>query len=279
MRTAVICCGWLLGCLLLGGCGGAEYEARLQRSKELYEYLQLLDQSLAMPAWNRADIGTALRVPLPFRQTMAAPVPEQDEDGNPLPIVDDPRQPHVLGVDLPGLVEAWQGELPGAPGELAEARLYICSNHQRYLNLGPNTPAPEEFLRDLEIALQAGFGVMVPEGESQTPADNVRYRHISPARSSNHSQYTTPRDFTAIRFVPSEPLGGQDVEGMYFGHQAGKVQVGIICLLPRNTGAQFRDRLNLALGTLIVSPEAPRPRKSQPGVPGGGGGGVSNPGF
>ncbi|MCA9088128.1 MAG: hypothetical protein KDA90_05760 [Planctomycetaceae bacterium] len=262
-------------CCLLSGCGSAEYEARLQRTKELYGYLNRLDSSLSKSVWNRPDVGMAMRLPIPFKQVLPAPVPEKDEQGNPLPVLEDPRQPHILGVDLPGLVEAWQTELPIGGGEVGEARLFVCSNHQRFLDLGPNTPKPEDLLTDLEIALQTGFGVTLAVGESSTLTDNVRTRLIAPPRSSQDAQYTTPKDFTAIRFVPREPLAGQDIEGIVYAYKAGKIQMAVVCLLPRNTGAQFRERLTTALQTLVVSPDAPKPRKGTAGAPAGG----ANPGF
>lgn len=264
----------MLSWSIVAGCGSAEYEARLQRTQALYEYLAELDRALVSPAWNRSDVGLAMRLPIPFSKPLAAPVPEKDAEGNPLPITDDPRQPDVLGVDLPGLVDAWQGSVNGAEGE-SQALFFVCSNHQRFLDLGPQTAAPDAFLSDLEVAIQTGFGILLPEGESQQPADNVRYRHLAPSRSSGHAKYTTSKDYTAIRFVPTEPLGGRDLEGMLFEHRTGKIQLGILCIFPRDAGSQFRDRLHLALETLVASGEAPKPRSGSAG----GGGVIRQPGF
>ncbi|MEZ5942863.1 MAG: hypothetical protein R3C18_15835 [Planctomycetaceae bacterium] len=270
---------FLLMCLALlatavGGCGSEEYEARLDRSKKLYEYMQELDQGLEVQPWIRGDLGISMRTPKPFKQPLAAPAPVLDEDGNPLPIINDPRQPDVLGRDLPGLVDAWTGQLGGGSDE-AQALFFVCSNHQRYLDLGPQSEPPDEFLQDLEIAVQTGFGVLVPEGEAQSPADNVRYRLIAPTRSSPHAEYSSPKDFTAMRLVPTEPLGGRKIEGMLFEHTAGKIQLGILCIFPQEAGTQFRERLSLALETLVVSPEAPKPRSGSAGAPSS----VRDPGF
>lgn len=264
----------LVAVLMAVGCGGAEYEARLERSRGLYDYLQQLDGGLSSPAWNRADVGLAMRLPKPFLQPLPAPAPVKDEEGNILPITDDPRQPLVLGVELPGLVEAFQASLGGA--DEPEARLYICTNHQRFIDLGPSTVKPDEFLLDLEAALQTGFGVFLSPAESQVPGDNVKYRVLAPGRASNHAQYTTPKDFTAIRFVPNEPPGGSDIEAMLYEHRSGPIQIGILCLFPRNAGASFRERLEMSLETLVASSEAPKPRSGSAGSPGGGG---RNAGF
>ena len=151
--------------------------------------------------------------------------------------------------------------------------LYRLADRWRAEVQVPGTP--EDLLTDLEIALQTGFGVTLAVGESSTLTDNVRTRLIAPPRSSQDAQYTTPKDFTAIRFVPREPLAGQDIEGIVYAYKAGKIQMAVVCLLPRNTGAQFRERLTTALQTLVVSPDAPKPRKGTAGAPAGG----ANPGF
>ncbi len=273
VRAAAV---WLLlaGWLIVSGCGSAEYEARLQRTQAFYEYLQELDKSLTSPAWSRPDLGLAMRLPLPFKQPQLAPTPEKDDAGNPLPIVNDPRQPHVLGVDLPGIVDAWQGNLTGTAEE-SQALFYVCTNHQRFIDLGAQTPPPDDFFRDLESTLQNGFGVFVPEGEAQAPADNVKYRVFAPNKSSTHSKYTPSKDYIAIRFMPTQPLGGRNIEGLLFEHKAGNIQIAVLCIFPQEAGSQFRDRLHLALETLVASSTAPRPRSGSAGAPAG----SRDPGF
>lgn len=263
-------------CCLLGGCGEAEYEARLQNSRDLFEYLQSLDRACTSPAWIRNDLGLAMRLPKPFKQPLPAPAVPKDDKGNPLPVQNDPRQPQILGVDLPGLEEAFRAELPGSGG--GEAMFFICTNHQRFRDRGPQTPDPGTLLTELELAVQAGFGVTFLD-DDRLP-ENARYRLQAPKgglgqAAQGNARFTTPKEFQAVRISPPQAVGGQEIEGMLFRHEAGLIQVGILVVFPRSASSQFRENVLLSLETLSASSEVPRPRSGSAGAAGGG----RTPGF
>lgn len=242
---------------LLGGCGSATYEERLQQTRDLYEYLDTIESNLASPAWNRTEFGLAMRVPKPFGRPMAGPEVTVDEEGQEIR-GPDPRHPEILGVDLPGLVEGWTAELPGEDEIPVQARLYVLSNHERFLTRDDGGLPPGEFHADLERLLMNSFQVAIPDGEAPRAADNARFRHLVPARGSPHARYTTPKDYTAIRFVPDGPIEGQLLQGLLYQRQAGDIQAAVLILAPTSLSATFRQRIDLALQTFQVASDTPQ---------------------
>lgn len=249
------------------GCGYQLYEERLERTKRLYDYLAVLDENLQRQAWDRRDLGMSMRVPKSFQVMTPPPPPEKDEDGN-LIYPPDPRQPHVLGVELEGLVDGWTAQLPSGP-----ALLYVFSNHGRFQGeVGMETSPPNTFLADWEYAVASAFQQTLSAEESLSADDNVRYRVLIPERSSPAAEYVTQKDFTAIRLVSNEPVGGQELQGIVYELQSGVIQVAVLCLCPKDVGPQFRDRLQMALQTLQVSSQPPQAAGTGGGrTPGGGG--------
>jgi len=266
-----MCCG----SLLFLGCGLAEYEARLTRTGEFHSYLNTVDQSLA-PAWQRADRGLAMRVPLPFRQPLPGPEVLKDDQGHEF-FGPDARQPGFLSLTLPGIVDAWQAEFPAENGESAPALFFILSNHDRFATFQDGGPAPGDFLTDVEIAVASAFGVTIPEGKVTQPADNQRFREFHPPQRHPFAQFTVPKDYMTIRIVPNRPIGDHNYQAMLYERNAGEIQAAVLVITPGGTTAQFRQRLDLSLQTFHVAGQAPRPgQRSGTSSGGPGGGGTSN---
>lgn len=260
--------------LAAAGCGSGTYEERLAQTSEFFEYLHTVDSNLAAPAWDRRDLGMAMRVPLPFSRPLPGPERHKDEEGNEF-LGPETRHPDVLGIDLPGLEEAWQAPLTDDAGEPIDARFYILTNHDRIRMKDEGGPPPADFLYDLDNLLMNAFGVTIPDGEAPQPADNVRFRHVVPARGSVHAKYTTSKDYSAIRFVPSEPVAGRRLQGLLFKRESGPVQAAILVIAPQGLTSQFRQRMDLSLQTLQISAQLPTGGTAPGGAPrpGGSGGG------
>ena len=257
--------------ILCSACGQATYEERLQATAEFHEYMGTVEANLSSPIWERADLGLKMRLPMPFRVPMPGPELLTDEDGNQF-FGPDPRQPDVLGGDLPGIVEAWQATLPGESGESVDARIFVLTNHSRFrLVDGAIIEEPMEFLSDLETQLSAVFGVFVPDGVATQVADNVRFALTVPAPRSIHSKYITPKQYTAIRFVSEEPVNGQQIQAMLYSQQAGDIQAAVLIVGPRSFSSQFRQRIDLALQTFSVTPRLSSEMNRTTGAPTTGG--------
>lgn len=236
------------------GCGRAKYEERLKASAEFYEYTQTMEANLTSPIWERSDLGLKWRLPMPFRAAMPAPQLLEDQDGNTF-YADDLRHPEVLGIELPGIVEAWQTFLPGEAGEQVDSRIYVLTNHSRFILVeGALEEEPIEFLNDLEEKLGTVFNVVIPEGESNTPNDNMRYGVSHPVPGSPHSKYIDPKKYSVIRFSSDEPVSGHQVQALLYEHLAGDIQTAILIVGPRSFSSQFRQRVDLALQTFSVQP-------------------------
>lgn len=248
----------LLVGLWLHGCGSEVYEQRLQETAEFFAYMDKLNDNLE-PVWRRQEFGLSMRPPRPFR-LMLAPVPPEVEEGEEPPPVTDPRQPVFLGTELPGLIDAWRADLPSDSGDPVPAFLYILGNHQRFLDLARSEGVgadPATFLSELEIVLQQALGVTLPEGESQRADPNARYRERLPKAE----RYAVPKDFTAVDFEPPEPVGGVPLRLHLYEYQTGQVQVALLMVYPAGVRDRPQERLKLALETLNVSGQAPRPRR------------------
>jgi len=251
--------------LLQAGCGQKDYEERLQRSRVFYEYLQTVQDALSPGEWTRADVGMSMRLPLPFLAPLPGPKTHKDNEGK-IVSEPDPRQEIVFETPLPGLVEAWEAALGSSDG-LPNAWIYVLSNHERILNIDTKeAQKPEEFLTDLENELMRFFQVTVPEGETSRMGDNVRYRQTIPAQNSSRAQFTTPKDYTVIRFVPIEESNNIDLQAVVYERKAGRVQVALLVLTPKSTSAAFRQRLDIALETFELNEVIPK--KSRPASPG-----------
>src|SRR6056297_3108734 len=95
-------------CLLmtfLVGCGTELYNQRVAASKELFEYINKLNENLGQ-AWVQS--GVEIRLP---KQLVEIPPPkfERNEEGQLVQVGEDLRQPNYMSEELPGLIGAWQG--------------------------------------------------------------------------------------------------------------------------------------------------------------------------
>ncbi len=257
--------GVLFAALILAawapGCGQSTYAERVTRTEDLFRYQAKLDQAL-QAEWSQPGWGLAMRPPVRFR-VKAAPPPAKPNDEGLVEVVLDTRQPSYLGVELPGLVAAW--EVPG------EAFLYLCSNHQRFVDAqaaAGDLSAPENLLTDLEATLQQGFEFML----SLDPARGGSELHAKfPERIPNSDKFAQPKSFQTIRIrKETEPEFAASV----YEHVADKLQVAVIFVYsPKfTTGvSDLESGVRMALETLRVDPVVPR-GVAKPGAPGGGGG-------
>lgn len=247
----------LTGTLLLPGCGQKTYEERIQQSAELYEYLNGVEDALAAP-WSRTDIGLSMRLPKPFSSPLPGPTRTKGQDGK-MVIGPDTRQENVLRARIPGIVEAWQASIDSVDGQ-PNAWIYLLSNHDRFLSSDQGIGKPEEFQTDLENELMRVLQVTIPEGVTSKVAENTRYRQWIPAQNSPRAKYTSPKDYTVIRFAPEANSRYADWQVSLYERRAGRVQTALLVITPKNTGPNFRQRLDQALETLEVKEVMPRTR-------------------
>ncbi len=266
-HPVVVLPGLLL--LLLSGCGGSKYEERVARTSQFYDYLTSMNASLS-PAWIRRDLGLSMRPPFPFKSPMSGPPVQKDQLGKEV-IGLDPRQETPLGVPLPGLEEAWAGNLDTSKME-PDIWMYVLTNHSRLKEEADGGRPANEFLIDLERELMSVFQVTIPDGETSQPKDNIRYKAKIPSPSSPSANYTTPQDFSVIHFVGELPVQDQELSGLLYARRVDKTQVAILVILPKDAPLAFRQRLELALATLSVDNVAVSRKNSgssrQPGAPG-----------
>lgn len=264
-RTLIAC----LSMLLVFGCGSDVYESRLAETNAFFQYRQSLDRVLQNGHWN-SPTSVSMRIPKGFN---LLPAPRPVKEGETAP--EDSRQPFYLGVQLPGLIGAWQGEFPCDNGTRS-AFLYVCSNHQAYLDLvkAPEGPNPELFLSDLESALSGALQVQLPPGEVSGIGNNIRYAQTCPA----DGKYALQRKFTGVAFVPPGVLPNMDVEirGQLYEHYNGKIQVAVLAIYPAAIREPLGEKplgekLLTALETFSVSSEVPKVKAGGPTGAGGAG--------
>ncbi len=255
-----LCLGVVLLCVA-SGCGQSTYAERVNRTAEVFSYHAKLDQNL-QPAWTQPAWGLAFRAPLKFR-LKPGPPPTRPNDEGVSEVAVDQRQPAYLGVELPGLVAAW--EVPG------EAFLYLCSNHQRFVDGSTGSgelTAPETLLADLELALQQGFEFTLAEENARGSSElHARF----PERIPNTDRFAQPKAFESIRI---EKATEPEFAARVYEHKADKIQVAVIFVYsPKfTTGISDLDAsVRLALETLRADPVIPR-GVAAPGAPAGGGG-------
>ncbi len=247
----------VLSAMVWLGCGQAKYEERLQASTEFYEYMETIERNLASPIWERSDLGLKLRLPMPFKVPMTKPETLQDEDGNTFPGPDQRQPQELLGIELPGIVEAWQAFLPGESGEQIDSRIYVLTNHSRFkLTDGALTQEPMEFMDDLEAELATAFDVIIPDGEANQVGDNIRYGLTVPPSGSPNSKFINPKRYSVIRFLSADAESGPPVQAVLYEHFAGDIQAAVLIIGPKSFTSQFRQRIDLALQTFSVSRQA-----------------------
>ncbi len=258
--------GGLFGLLVMAGCGKAKYEERLKRTADFYSYLTTMNSNLGA-AWIRQDVGMSMRPPLPFGAPLPGPVTTKDEEGK-VTVSPDPRQMNPLGVPLPGLIEAWEGNLDTSKQE-PDVWMYVLSNYNRFQEEADGGRPANEFLVDLERELMSVFQVTVPDGETSQVKVNSRYRANFPPTNSPGANYTTPKDYSVIQFVGEFPVQDKELDGLLYERRVEKTQAAILVVLPKNASNQFRQRVEMALGTWSVDNVVPKGNNSS--SPGTGG--------
>ena len=245
----------LIAVVIVSGCGLAEYEERLRATSEFNEYIQTIEANLVAPIWENG--GIKMRLPLPFDEQMAPPPIVENEDGEKV-YGPDSRHPQILGIMLPGIVDAWRATLPGDGGGEVDSRIYVLSNQYRFRKVdGAYVEDPTQFFYDVEAALALAFNVIIPEGEANAPADNIRYRVTFPPQKSLARRFSTPKDYSAIRFVSSEPIAEQKLQAQLYEYSDVDLQVAVLVVGPQAFTPRFQQRLDLALQTLTIDKDAP----------------------
>jgi hypothetical protein len=253
---------------VLAGCSVRTYEERLNKTNELFQYMNTLNENLESSTWvDPYGFGIQMRVPKPFVLMPPPPAPTEEE---PAPV--DTRQPHFLpGVpELPGLIGAWTAPLETTGERPLPALLYVMGNHQRFLDKLAGEgggPEPSEFLNDLESMLQTavlGTNEPLPVANSGSQ-DNVKYQERIP-RSPRVEGFPVPKDFTAISFLPPperiESLGGVPIRLQLFEYapSGSAVQLAILMIYPVSARDDPVVRLRYALETLEMSEQPPQPQ-------------------
>ncbi len=257
-RSLITCVGLLLVC----GCGSEQYEKRLKETDAFFTYRQSLDRVLQSGNWSVPQFTISMRVPKGFN-AKPGPRPAKADEEQP----EDTRQPTFLGLHLPGLVGAWQGEFPGDGGNVP-VFLYVCSNHQLFLDAvkNPEAPDPALFLTDLENALSVTMQVTLPPGEVAQVGNNVRYAETCP----KDGKYALQKKFTGITFVPSGPLtqmgpDAVEIKAQMYGHYNGSIQVAVLAIYPANIRERIEDKMLKSLETFTVTNQVPKLQSGQPG--------------
>lgn len=255
---------WLaLGAAVVGltGCGYEVYERRLEESRKYFTYLEKLDAHLG-PVYRDGPIEE-FRPPLGFRQ-VPPPAPVRNESGELEEPVFDPRQPHYLNREFPGLIATWEAQFDVATNEGRTRRpgyLYALSN-ATLLTTQPDI-APE-FTQEVLTILADAFSLPIPELGSAAVEEYPRAK-----------TYTSPKRYEVYRF-PSDQIV---IEGFLYTvevyvHRQGEVQFLLVLILPAGieSNARLADRIPLMLERLKVSSKRIAPKKTggkaaSPGAP------------
>jgi hypothetical protein len=271
--------------LPVSGCGADTYRSRLNNTAQYFAYQQKLRDELG-PA--RSEFGVTFQPPRQFRWIDPPPPPEVDEEGNPVSVdgAEDPRQPHYLGLQLPGLLGAWEASVDaevGGQDAPRKAYLYLLGNHERHLQTGNSSrfrEEPKTYLVDLENQLAGTIGVVLPEGRSGTGAQkNQRYQEVAP-RIEPNSKFSPRKEFTAVTLSPQIDVGDGDFKNLpfemqFYGWDGKHIQVALLMVYPQSISPRERlqERLLLSLETLVVNdnpPTAASRQGEQGGAPAGG---------
>lgn len=191
------------------GCGQDVYESRLAVTSEYFEHINSLNANLASPPVSHGSI--AVRVPKQFSPLLDDEETETNE-----------AQPYYLGVELPGLEAAYQGDVlvdVNGQDELRPAFIYVLSNESiiKALAANENEFDPAEFLTELQNRLSGAFGVYIEPGRTGDGSEaNVPFYEALPRPVvQGKLQYEPSKQYTAIRFAPNEPLSGFDIPMEY----------------------------------------------------------------
>lgn len=261
-RNIVAC----LGLLLIFGCGSDVYESRLAETNAFFQYRQSLDRVLQNGVWS-SPVTISMRIPKGFN---LQPAPPPAKEGEPAP--EDERQLNFLGLQLPGIVGAWKAVVACDNGTYP-AFLFVCSNHQAYLDRVGNpkeAPDPEVYLTDLENALSNVMQVTLPPGEMTQIGNNIRYSESCP----RDGKYALQKKFTGITFVPPGILPQMTIElkAQMYEHYNGPIHVAVIAIYPASIRERLDEKLLTALETFSVTNQLPKLPAGAAGAGAAGGG-------
>lgn len=231
----------LLGAIVLPGCGGAQYEKRLQGTAKWYGHLARLDRDLVNPAWKDGTV-TYFRPPKGF-------TPQFEEETSDKPV---PKVPDFVAGEIDGLRAFWTAELPiesGGSTGVAPGYLYVVDNHHLWTSKSDTKRRAAPTFRDrIGRALAREFGLQAGN------VDNwVELRLPEP------EGYGTSRSFKTIVETLPNPIGEWNYELSAYAFVSGDVQGAAIFLVPTNSrNKQKLDAtIELSIQTLEVMTNAP----------------------
>lgn len=253
--------------VLVVGCGSEVYQQRLQETIAYLEYQARISRELG-PEWRGKNVHIR-----PPRQFELMPPPQGHAEGHSdgaadvvsIDASEDPRQPHYLDIELPGLVAAWEAHVEADTDEgptQHSAYLYLLSNYDRAVQQQEGQRGvgdPDDLITDFEDRLCRAVGVVLPEGDTGTGKErNQRYREIVPGGLPN-SKYCAQQEFTAIHLAPEWTVTDVAIEMQVYQWAGRKTQIVVLMVFPQGLSPHeaLHDRLLLALETFRASDQHP----------------------
>jgi hypothetical protein len=248
------------------GCGSQAYEQRLAETAKYYAYRQQVDSALERNSWQ--DYGIQMRLPKGF-QEIPGPVEEDEHDE---------RQPDFLSKPLPGLIGAWQTEvyveIPDRESPSMPAWIFLCTNHNRFLNQQTDpTATPALLVEDLSNTLAAELRY-----EPDTALNRWAYEET---RAPGGTPYVPRKTYESIMLDDERDIGEERVRMQFrlIRYYVDQIQFCLLTVTPHEEILDRQDRqrfygingaLDLMMEQLVVSGEPPRQQRSGPAPSGGG---------
>jgi hypothetical protein len=245
------------------GCGTQAYEQRLAETAKYYTYRQQVDSALERNAWQK--FGIQFRLPKGFQE-----IPEPTEEDQ-----HDSRQPGFLSKPLPGLVGAWQGEvfveIPDRESPTMPAWIFLCTNHQRFLNKQSDpTSTPALLVEDLTNVLAAELRY-----EPDTALNRWTYEET---RAPAGTPYVPRKTYEWILLDDERTINDERVRMQFrlIRYYVNQIQFCLLTVVPHEEVLDRRDArtidkaINLAMENLVVDGEPPRMQGSATPSSGGG---------
>ena len=261
---------FVLSCVLVSGgvvgCGYQTYESRMQQTVQYFQYLERVNAALTKQPWNKT--GIKLRAPKPF-QLILPPMVEVVGDASevvvaepePTTPADDPRQPNYIDGFLPGLVGAWEADLPCDTGNEKEdlvlrvGYLYVLSNYQLWLDFEVDqTLEPDGFHESFSQLLSSALQVE-PIQDNEWQEDRI----------PTGIGYVAKKDFQTI--ILEQQIDNVVYDFIVYRYVNGEIQVVLMFVMPQGVDprAKMEDKIKLCLEQLTVSGDRPSNSKQQSG--------------